>query len=283
MRLALLFVSLLPLLAQPPAPDQRPVVAHEAMLGTLWMQHATEYRALTLQTYRAARRMLDVALADKSWTASLEQEGDFTSKPPAIILDIDETVLDNSTYEARQARNLRTFQPTEWRRWTSEKAAQPVPGAVELCQYAASKGVTVFFLSNRDDDGTTYLTGERADTLANLQQAGFPVSEERLLLTNRGKGWTSDKVSRRKFVAASYRVLLLFGDDLNDFVNVRGLNIAQRTDKARPYESYWGERWFALPNPTYGSFDLALIIGKSAVNGEQRRAAKEAQLETREP
>jgi len=253
------------------------------MLPTLWMQHATEYRAIAMQTYRAARRMLDVALADKTWTAALEQEGDFAAKPPAIILDIDETVLDNSPYQARQARHWRTYQTTEWRRWTSQRAAEAVPGAVDLCQYAASKGVKVFFVSNRDDDGTAYITGERADTLANLQQVGFPVSEETLLLTNRAKGWTNDKTTRRKFVAASYRIVMLFGDDLNDFINARGLNIAQRSEKAKAYESYWGERWFALPNPTYGSFDLALIIGSSAVNAEQRRAAKEAQLVTKEP
>jgi 5'-nucleotidase (lipoprotein e(P4) family) len=283
MRRLLFVVLLLPVLIVAQAvPNQRPVIAHETLLATLWVQTSVEYRAITLQTYRGARRVLDAALADKTWTAALEQTGAFADKPPAIVLDIDETVIDNSPYQARQVLHQRNYQQSEWRQWTSEKKAEAIPGAVEFLQYAASRGVTVFFASNRADDGTPALTSERADTLATLQKAGFPVSEETLLLTNQAKGWSGDKTTRRQFIAERYRIIMMFGDDLNDFLSVRGLNVEQRNQKAKPYEAYWGERWFALPNPTYGSFDRALMTGKPASTEGERLSAKEAQLVTKE-
>jgi 5'-nucleotidase (lipoprotein e(P4) family) len=283
MRRLLFVVLLLPVLIVAQAvPNQRPVIAHETLLGTLWVQTSVEYRAITMQTYRGARRVLDAALADKTWTAALEQTGAFADKPPAIVLDIDETVIDNSPYQARQVLHERNYQQSEWRQWTSEKKAEAIPGAVEFLQYAASRGVTVFFASNRADDGTPALTSERADTLATLQKAGFPVSEETLLLTNQAKGWSGDKTTRRQFIAERYRIIMMFGDDLNDFLSVRGLNVEQRNQKAKPYEAYWGERWFALPNPNYGSFDRALMTGKPASTESERLSAKEAQLVTKE-
>ena len=278
--LATLFLALT-LSAQ--APDQRPVIANDSLLGTLWMQTSVEYRAVTRVVYRSALRRLDAALADKTWSAALEQTEDFAAKPPAVILDIDETVLDNSPDQARAVRDERTFLNTEWRRWTAEKRAEAIPGAVEFCRAADARGVTVFFVSNRSDDGTPALTSERADTLENLKNVGFPVREETLLLVNQAKGWTHDKTSRRQFVAASYRIVMLFGDDLNDFLNVRGLTVAERTRKAAAYDDWWGERWFALPNPTYGSFERAILTGVPAGTAEQRKAAKKAALRTLEP
>ena len=281
MRIVVTFLAALTLVAQPapaPPPDQRPVIAHESLLGTLWMQTSVEYHAVTRVVYRSAARQLDAALADKTWTAAVEQTGDFHDKPPAVILDIDETVLDNTPYQARQVRHHRAFQPGEWRQWSSERKATAIAGADEFCRAADSKGITVFYVSNRSDDATPAFTSERADTLQNLKDAGFPVREETLLLTNQAKGWTSDKTARRQFLAARYRILMLFGDDLNDFIDVQSLNVDQRTEKARRYEDWWGERWFALPNPTYGSFERALLVGVPNATAEQRKAAHESAL-----
>ncbi len=285
MRTSLLFLVACSLLAQPsgppPAapPDERAVIAHEGLLATLWVQTSVEYSAVTRVVFRAALRQLDAALADKTWTAAVEQQGDFSSKPPAVILDIDETVLDNSPAQARQVLNLRSFQAGEWRKWTSERRAKPIPGAVEFCQAAAAKGVRVFYVSNRDDDGTPAFTSERADTLANLKSAGFPVEEDTLLLLNRSKKWTSDKTIRRRFVAEKYRIILLLGDDLGDFVNVRGMDVRQRSEFVRQYQGWWGDRWFALPNPTYGSFERSILSSTPNATAEQRRSAKEAALD----
>jgi len=79
-------------------------------------------RATAVQAYRLASLMLDRAMADRAWTAALEQTGDFASKPPAVILDVDETVLDNSESEERDIREGAVYSEARWRRGaTSER------------------------------------------------------------------------------------------------------------------------------------------------------------------
>jgi acid phosphatase len=74
--------------------------AHDLLLANLWIQRAVEYKANALTVYALARLRLDEALADRSWTAAPgEQTGDFQNLPPAVVLDVDETVLDNSKYQ----------------------------------------------------------------------------------------------------------------------------------------------------------------------------------------
>jgi acid phosphatase len=168
----------------------------EALLNsTLWVQRAAEYRASALQTYAIARQILDAG-------------GAADSRPPAVILDLDETVLDNSRFAARQLAQGKTFTfGDEWTAWVNESASAAVPGAVELLQYARSRGVTPVYITNRT-------TIHKAPTLANLQQLGIPVSEETLLVREDS---STDKTARRNGVAARYRVLLYLGDAMGDF------------------------------------------------------------------
>jgi acid phosphatase len=191
--------------------------------ATLYMQSAAEYRASALQTYAAARVALDAALARNP-------------ARPAIILDLDETVLDNSRFAARMiARGAPFSFGSAWSAWVSESASGAIPGARELLDYAQSRGVTPVYISNR----TTDMDGA---TRANLQKLGFPLAADTLLL--RAAGGTTDKSARRSEVAARYDVLLLFGDDINDFTPRATL-----ADDAP-----WGTRWFILPNAIYGSW-----------------------------
>src|SRR5687767_3909483 len=78
---------------------------HENLNAVLWMQTALEYEATALQAYRLGQIQLDAALKEPRWTAAIEQPGDAAGLPPAVILDIDETVLDNSYYQARLVRD----------------------------------------------------------------------------------------------------------------------------------------------------------------------------------
>ena len=71
---------------------------HESLHGVLWMQRSAEYKALCFQAYQLANAQLRIAVNDKNWTAALEQLGNYKNLPPAVILDVDETVLDNSPY-----------------------------------------------------------------------------------------------------------------------------------------------------------------------------------------
>jgi acid phosphatase len=240
-----------------------PAVLHgqavmDGLNATAWVQTSVEYRACALQAWRSARLALDRALKDRRWTAALEQTADARRLPPAIIVDIDETVLDNSPGQARfLIRGNGRFSPKMWEEWTAESRAEAVPGAREFLGEAAARGVTVFYISNRGPE-------EAEATRRNLTEKGFPLREktagdlgDAVLLRGERPEWTSDKSSRRAAVAAHYRVVMLCGDDLNDFFPAR-MSPQERMNKARAYESWWGERWIILPNPMYGSWEDAL-------------------------
>lgn len=221
--------------------------------SVLWTQSAAEYRASALQTYAAARRQLDVALADRSWVGAEEETNEDPSQPPAVILDLDETAIDNSAYETRVLRIGKTYDDAMWDQWVGESAAAAVPGAKEFLEYAKSRGVTPFYVTNRDE------TPEGPGTRRNLERLGFPMTADSVLLRGTRPEWKSDKSGRRAHVASTHRVLLLIGDDLNDFVNARDKSQAERDAIIARTANWWGTRWFILPNPMYGSWERAAI------------------------
>lgn len=223
--------------------------------ATLWMQTAAEYRAASLQAYRLAGWLLPRALSDHSWTADVEQAraGDAAGKPPAIVLDLDETVLDNSPFQARILEKALVdptygddFDNQEWSRWVEQRSATAVPGAVDFLATAARAGIAIYFITNRDEDA-------EPATLDNLRRLGIPATAGTVL--SQGRGVSSDKRERRALVARTHRVVLLVGDDLNDFVSgVRGVSREQRDAVATAHEAWFGTRWITLPNAMYGSW-----------------------------
>jgi acid phosphatase len=250
---------------------------HPTLQATLWVQNAVEYDALTSMVYQSATDHLEAALQNKTWTASLEQEGEkFESLPPAIVLDIDETVLDNSPFQARMIEKNSGYDPVAWEQWVIEAQADPVAGAVEFTNTAADLGITVIYLSNRE--GNT----EEA-TRKNLEAVGFPVSDETdvVLLKNEQENWTSSKIERRKHVASRYRILMLFGDDFNDFLPAKNITEAERDALLEEYRSNFGERWFVLPNPVYGSWNDTVFNFDRTLSDEEREAFIEAHLNTK--
>lgn len=231
---------------------------HENLNAVTWMQTAAEYRASAIQTYRAAEASMLRAMQDKSWTAALEQRRIVPDLPLAVILDLDETVLDNSLYQARLTATGGVFADETWQKWVGEKRAGLVPGARDFLLAAHANGVAPFYVTNRVCDPN------KADdpTVAVLRSHHLPFRPERLLC----KTETSDKSPRRTLVAAGNRILLLIGDDFNDFVSLARdqANVADRLTAVDAFERFWGERWFMLPNPTYGSWERAVGTGVDA-------------------
>ena len=228
---------------------------HEGLRAVIWVQTSAEYQACAEQAYRAAKEKLDVALRNQDWTAAPEQLRGYQHLPPAVILDVDRTVLDNAPFQGQLVKESRAFTRDLWEKWVSMAKALPVPGALGFVKYAESRKVEIFYVTNR----TANL--EQA-TRNNLEKLGFPTkTEPDTLLMKREKGWSSDKSSRRRHVAKDYRILLLLGDDFNDFVSRargKGVTLKDRTRLANQYKSYWGEKWIMLPNPIYGSWEAAL-------------------------
>ncbi|ASQ90456.1 acid phosphatase [Prosthecochloris sp. GSB1] len=226
----------------------------------LWMQSSAEYRANATLVYRAAMEHMDAALLDSSWTAAKEQDGDCSKLPPAVIMDIDETVLDNSRYMGKVVLENGRWSPDTWNEWVSLKEATAVPGAVAFIEAMKKKNVAVIFISNREcgrREGSESGCAQEADTIENLAKIGVSgVRPENVLLKGEREDWTSEKTSRREAVAKNYRIVMLFGDDLGDFLPDVKKNITpQERDRLVSENSgHWGRKWFVLPNPTYGSW-----------------------------
>jgi acid phosphatase len=247
--------------------------ASEYLQATLWVQTSAEYRTAAETVYRFAGEALDGAQADVSRTATLEQSGAYPDLPPAIILDIDETVLDNSAYHARLIMENEGFDAKLWGEWVARAQAPAIPGALDFARGAARRGIEVFFVSNRAGD-------EEPAIRRNLVAAGFPVKEkpDNVLLLNEQPGWGSDKSSRRAFLSHSYRIILLVGDDLGDFVSIDQLEPEGRVRLAEQHRARWGKDWFLLPNPQYGSWERALYGYQRNLTDQQILQAKKAAL-----
>jgi 5'-nucleotidase (lipoprotein e(P4) family) len=133
--------------------------------ASIWQQRAAEYKALCFQAYNIAKLRVDEGIKNPG------------SKPWAIVTDIDETLLDNSPYDASRALQNLDYTDATWKGWTDKAIADTVPGAPAFFKYAASKGITIFYITNRNE-------GERATTLKNLQLYGLPNADNDMLYDN---------------------------------------------------------------------------------------------------
>jgi acid phosphatase len=250
--------------------DAEVAAAHPGLNATLWMQRSVEYEATARQAWLLARRALDRALdADASPSALPDPPAGDGGRPPAVVVDVDETVLDNSPYQARLAREGAEFDPASWHAWVREEKARAVPGALEALREADRRGVDVYYVTNRDHE-------VEPATRDNLEALGFPLDAPRDAVLTRGEreGWGSDKASRRAAVARHHRVVLLVGDDLNDFVSVEEAGPEERASSAAEHAERWGESWIMLPNPAYGSWESAAWGHRSGLSPGERRALK---------
>jgi 5'-nucleotidase (lipoprotein e(P4) family) len=267
----------------PPAPAAAPappaVPADDNLNALLWTQRAVEHDLIYREVYRNATEKLPGARADAGWDALPRDERDVPAAglAPAVILDIDETALDNSPYGARLVRSGEEFSEFTWSQWCREEAARPLPGAAEFTNFAAAHGVAVYYISNRAQDLD-------AVTLDNLRKAGFPVAGDGVFL---GLGTVvkgceqigSDKGCRRRLVGRDHRVLMQFGDQIGDFVDVVANTPDGRGESVEPYADWFGERWWMLPNPTYGPWEPAQFNNDWSQPREVRRKAKIDALE----
>ncbi len=266
--------SAAPLVA--PTPGAPP--AHDNLNAVVWTQTAAEFAATTRTLYTLAAARIADALADTAWTADpfQQQKGGYGTLPPAIVMDVDETVLDNSPYQARLVLAGAPYADSTWRAWVEERRARAIPGAAAFVRQARAEGVQVVFVTNRD------AASEKA-TVDNLERVGIGATapgEDLVLTRGETPAWaTGDKEPRRAAVRARYRVILYVGDNLGDFLSGERASVAERARLAAPFETYWGRRWIMLPNPQYGSWEGAALDNDWAAPPAAQRAAKRRHLD----
>ncbi|HJW16551.1 MAG TPA: 5'-nucleotidase, lipoprotein e(P4) family [Flavisolibacter sp.] len=232
------------------------IVVDGKLFTSIYQQKAAEYKALCFQAYNIARLRVDES-----------KEG---SKPKAIITDIDETVLDNSSYAVHQALIGKDYDPESWYEWTSKSMADTVPGAPTFFKYAGSRGITIFYITNRDER-------EKAATLANLVKYDLPNTDNDHLLMRQG---ISSKEERRQKIMSNYDVLLLVGDNLADFSNLFDKKLQQeRETNTIQSASNFGDRFIILPNPNYGDWEPA-FYKKSGLTLQQKDSVIRVQLKS---
>ncbi|MBM9510977.1 5'-nucleotidase, lipoprotein e(P4) family [Desulfogranum marinum] len=235
-------------------------LVHNSFNSVLWMQQSSNFHATSLQTYNTATNNLEKAVKDSAWTAIPGQVKQAASLPPAVVLDVDETVLDNTKYHAKIIVENAEYNSQTWDHWLSLQQATATPGAVSFINHATAAGVEIIYITNRTckkRTGTKDKCPQKADTINNLKNVGIEgIKPANILLKNEQTGWLSEKESRKKLVAQKYRIMMLFGDDLGDFLpNVKkNITSEQRADLVTANEKKWGRVWYMLPNPKYGSW-----------------------------
>ena len=243
----------------------KPQVENEYQVGAvIFHQKAAEYRALTYQAFNLARMRLDM---DKKLRKKLPKSE--RKKPRAIIVDADETVLDNAPYFAKLIKNQVPFGIKSFFEWKQTGKSKAVPGSVEFLNYAKRKGVEIFYVSNVPNSF-------KEVTVAALKSRGFPDAKDEnvMLITDSGS-----KEPRRQKVAETHRVVMLIGDSLNDLsVAFEGKSTADRfaeVDKAR---KMWGTKFIVIPNVIYGAWESA-VYEKRGLNDTEKKAKRIESLE----
>jgi acid phosphatase len=244
----------------------------DSLNATLWLGTSAEYRAIVRQTYLSALDELSGALANTGESAVVESAAGHGGLPPAIILDIDQTLLDNSAFKSKMIHAGAEFDWNTWIAWIKGARIPALPGALEYVRAAESRGIQIYYISNRREEF-------RAATAKNLTYHGFPLDSlaSRLLIKNRLKGWGEDKSSRRAYVAETHRVLQILGDDLNDFIPAH-VSLVERNALVNRYQANWGVKWFLFPNPLYGSWERALYGYDMKLSAEEKHTLKKRHL-----
>ncbi|MEP7038980.1 MAG: 5'-nucleotidase, lipoprotein e(P4) family [Acidobacteriota bacterium] len=230
------------------ATHQIPATAdNEYQVGAvLYMQKAAEYRALTYQAFNVAKMQLDADF-DKKNLKKLPKTG--RKMPRAVVVDIDETVLDNSPAQASNIKNRLPFDLKNWYAWGEQRKAKAIPGAVDFLNYASKKGARVFYVSNRDEV-------QKTATIDNLTAVGFPDANVETVQLRQKE---STKEPRRMAIAEKYRIVLLIGDNLDDLSTIyEKKSVDARFAEVDKTREMFGHKFIVLPNAMYGTWESAI-------------------------
>ncbi len=214
-------------------------LSNQLVNAVLWYQRSDEMKAIYLQNFNWAKQIVE-----------METNKNQNQHKLAVIVDIDETMLDNSPFEGMLIHTGKSFIRSLWNDWVNRIHARALPGAADFTQFARRHGVEVFYISNR------HVRNLKA-TLENLKREGFAYADSSHILL---KDKTSDKTKRRNKVTAFYKVILYMGDNMGDFDEIykKGSSLYDSTAVWRDSQ-LWGTRFIVMPNPMYGTWEYTLF------------------------
>ncbi len=228
------------------------------MYPVLWHQTSAEYRALCYQAFNVAKTYLETLLVNRQ-----------PNEKMAIVTDLDETIIDNSYLEAKQIKERKEYSSGRWKEWVNMSAATGVPGAVDFLQWAAGQNITIFYISNRS-------ITDIKPTLENIKKLQIPNADEEHMLF---LSTESTKEPRRQIVAKDYNVVMLMGDNLNDFTNLfEKRNIPDRKTEVDKVRDEWGKKFIVLPNAIYGEWENAFYDYKKNLTPKEKEAKRDSLL-----
>ena len=236
--------------------------AETETMGLLWMRTSAEYRALAYQGYNVAMNLVKMAVTDPS----------HQRKPLAIVLDADETVVDNTKLMGESIANGNgRFDAPWWRQAVHQGKSQAMPGAVEFLNEVHKQGVEIFYVSNR------YAPVNYDATVQNFKELGFPsVDKDHVLLFEKD----SDKQPRFDAIAKKYYVVLYMGDNAGDFpIGTKGKTLAERNGIIDAHKEDFGTTFVVFPNPAYGSWVSALAKGYQNLSPEEQKQVNNKYLQ----
>jgi 5'-nucleotidase (lipoprotein e(P4) family) len=235
--------------------------------GIFWVKEAAEYQAVSMQIYAQATDDIAAFVADTSWSAIPNQTVD-PLLPPAIVFDIDQTMVSGAEFQLDYER---PYANKKRDAWNQNHDALAVPGAFKFVEAARAAGVETFFVTNRPCEqrvGDPDPCPQFQTALDDLREIGIEVRADQLSLSGQQPEWDREKLVRRKLIAESYRVIMLIGDDLTDFVPCTRTKVMETCDTSataesrqaamEKYQDYWGRGWYILPNPMHGSWTSVL-------------------------
>jgi 5'-nucleotidase (lipoprotein e(P4) family) len=231
--------------------------------STLYAQTAAEYKALCYQAFELAQIQVTRALK-----AGI--------KRPAVVLDLDETVLDNSPYTAWQIESGNPYSPETWASWVDEASAEAVPGSIEFLEWANSQKVDLYYISNRSSGGLNA-------TIKNLQNLGVPQADSTHIFL---KTTTSDKTERRaKVKAGAANIIVYIGDNLGDYSEIwdKPSGVAERLSNVQVHRDEIGVTFIVLPNPLYGTWEGAIYDYNRDLSDSERDSLRRTFLEPWQP
>ncbi len=219
------------------------------LYAAVFQQNAAEYQALCAQAFNIAKLQLDNIL---------QQEH---QKPLAIVTDVDETFLDNSPYAVQMAREGKSFSDASWTQWTTRADAKPVLGSVEFFQYAASKNVEIFYITNRG-------VNDKQGTIENLKKFDYPYADDSHVVVRTSE---SSKETRRENLSKTHEIVLLLGDNLSDFSAAFDKKTqSQRLENVISNQELFGKKFIVFPNSGYGDWEAALFDYKKDLTPKQK-------------